>query len=54
MVQYAQIRPYSNTTSVWEDKAYEALKGAFTGEKTVEQACKDAAKSMNDSLAQEK
>ena len=54
MVKYAQIRPYSNTTGVWEDKAYEALKGAFTGEKTVEQACKDAANVMNESLAQEK
>jgi len=54
MVKYAQIRPYSNTTGVWEDKAYEALKGAFTGEKTVEQACKDAANVMNQSLTQEK
>ena len=53
MVEYAQIRPYSNTTAVWEDKAYEQLKGAFTGEKTVEQACKDAAKAMNESLAEE-
>ncbi|MCB2352659.1 ABC transporter substrate-binding protein [Clostridium estertheticum] len=54
MVKYAQIRPYSNTTGVWEDKSYEALKGAFTGEKTVEQACKDAAAIMNKSLEQEK
>ncbi len=54
MLPNAQIRPYSNTTAVWEDKAYEALKGAFTGEKSVEQACKDAAKVMNESLAAEK
>ncbi|MBX4271699.1 ABC transporter substrate-binding protein [Clostridium estertheticum] len=54
MVKYAQIRPYSNTTGVWEDKAYEVLKGAFTGEKTVEQACTDAAAVMNKSLVQEK
>lgn len=53
MVKYAQIRPYSNTTAVWEDKAYEELKGAFTSEKTIEQACKDAAEVMNESLAQE-
>lgn len=53
MVEYAQIRPYSNTTAVWEDKTYEALRGAFTGEKTVEQACRDAAAVMNESLAQE-
>ncbi len=53
MVDYAQIRPYSNTTAQWEDKTYEFLKGAFTGEKTVEQACKEAAAVMNESLAQE-
>jgi multiple sugar transport system substrate-binding protein len=51
MVSYAQIRPYSNTTGIWEDQAYEQLKGAFTGEKTVDQACADAAKVMNQSLA---
>lgn len=54
MVKYAQIRPYSNTTATWEDKAYEQLKGAFTGEKTVDKACSDAAKIMNDSLSTEK
>jgi len=54
MVDYAQIRPYSNTTAVWEDKAYEVLKGAFTGEKKVEDACKEAAAIMNESLAEEK
>ncbi|ADU29366.1 ABC transporter substrate-binding protein [Evansella cellulosilytica] len=53
MVDYAQIRPYSNTTIVWEDRAYEALIGAFTGEKTVEEAAKDAAAIMNESLEQE-
>jgi len=53
MVKYAQIRPYSNTTTIWEDKVYEELRGAFTGEKTVEQACRDAARVMNECLAQE-
>ncbi|HHY65439.1 MAG TPA: sugar ABC transporter substrate-binding protein [Clostridiaceae bacterium] len=53
MLDYAVIRPYSNTTSTWEDKTYEALRGAFTGEKTVEQACRDAARVMNEILAQE-
>ncbi len=53
MLDYAAIRPYSNATSVWEDKTYEAVRGAFTGEKTVEQACKDAAAVMNEILAQE-
>jgi len=54
MLEYAKIRPYSNTTGIWEDKVYEQLRGAFTGDKTVEQACKDAAKIMNESLEQEK
>lgn len=54
MVKYAQIRPYSNTTAKWEDKAYEILKGAFTGEKTTEDACKETAKMMNDALKEEK
>ena len=54
MVQYAQIRPYSETTARWEDKTYEALVGAFTGEKTVEQACLDAAAVMNEILKEER
>ncbi|WP_315066749.1 sugar ABC transporter substrate-binding protein [uncultured Clostridium sp.] len=54
MVKYAQIRPYSNNTAKWEDKAYELLKGAFTGEKTVDDACKDTAQMMNDALKEEK
>lgn len=54
MVDYAVIRPYSNATIVWEDKAYEALKPAFTGEKSVEEACVDAAAAMNEILASEK
>ncbi|RIX59644.1 sugar ABC transporter substrate-binding protein [Paenibacillus nanensis] len=54
MVDYAVIRPYSNTTAVWEDKAYEALLPAFSGEKTVAEAAKQAAAIMNESLAQEK
>ncbi len=54
MVKYAKIRPYSNNTAKWEDKAYELLKGAFTGEKTVDDACKDTAQMMNDALKEEK
>jgi len=53
MVEYAQIRPYSNKTTEWEEKAYELLKGAFTGEKTVEAACREAADMMNKILAEE-
>ncbi len=54
MVGYGVIRPYSNTTAVWEDKAYEALKPAFSGQSSVEDAAKNAAKIMNESLAEEK
>lgn len=54
MVDYAVIRPYSNTTAVWEDKAYEALKPAFSGAVPVADAAKAAAKIMNESLAEEK
>lgn len=54
MLPYAVIRPYSNTTSVWEDGAYAALKPAFTGASSVADACKAAAAQMNKSLATEK
>ena len=54
MVKYGVIRPYSNTTAQWEDKAYEALVPAFRGVSTMEEAAKNAAKVMNDILATEK
>ena len=54
MVDYAQIRPYSNSTAKWEDKATEILKKAYLGETSVEEACKETAKMMNDYLSQEK
>lgn len=54
MVDYAQIRPYSNSTAKWEDKATEILKKAYLGETSVEDACKETAKMMNDYLSQEK
>lgn len=53
MVDYGVIRPYSKTTAVWEDKAYEALRPAFTGEISVEEAARNAARIMNESLATE-
>ncbi|WP_379142513.1 ABC transporter substrate-binding protein [Paenibacillus sp. sgz500992] len=54
MVSYGVIRPYSNTTAVWEDKAYEMLKPAFSGKVPVEEAARNAAGVMNASLAEEK
>ena len=53
MVDYAQIRPYSNQTSVWEDKAYELLKGAYAGTEDLTTACNNVASMMNDALAAE-
>jgi len=53
MVDYGVIRPYSNTTIVWEDRAYEALRPAFTGEQSVEEAARNAARLMNESLSAE-
>lgn len=54
MLDYAQIRPYSNSTSKWEDKAYEILKAGYTGDKSAEEVCKETAKMMNDFLEEEK
>lgn len=53
MVDYGVIRPYSNTTAIWEDRTYEELKAAFSGDISVEEAAKNAARVMNESLAQE-
>jgi multiple sugar transport system substrate-binding protein len=53
MVSYAQIRPYSNQTSIWEDKAYELLKNAYAGKEDVATACDNVAKMMNEALAAE-
>lgn len=54
MVSYAQIRPYTNQTSVWEDKAYELLTDVYTKGGDVTDSCKNVAKMMNDAIAQEK
>lgn len=53
MVDYAQIRPYSNQTSVWEDKAYELLKGAYGGKEDVSTAAKNVAEMMDEAIAAE-
>jgi multiple sugar transport system substrate-binding protein len=53
MVSYAQIRPYTNQTSVWEDKAYEHLTDVYTNGGDVAGACKNAAVMMNEAIAQE-
>ncbi len=53
MLDYAQIRPYTNQTSVWEDKAYELLSNVYTNGGDVENACKQVAAMMNEAIAQE-
>ena len=47
------FRPYSRDTTVWEDMMIEKLQDAWTGEKSVEDVCKDIAQQMNEDLAEE-
>ena len=54
MLDYAQIRPYSQTTLKWEDKAYELLKPAYLGEEATKDAAQKTADMMNEELASEK
>ncbi len=54
MLNYAQIRPYSQTTLKWEDKAYELLKPAYLGEEATKDAAQKTADMMNKELASEK
>jgi multiple sugar transport system substrate-binding protein len=53
MVEYAQIRPYTNQSTVWEDKAYELLTDVYTNGGDVEAACMNAATMMNEAIAKE-
>jgi multiple sugar transport system substrate-binding protein len=53
MVTYAQIRPYTNQTSLWEDKAYELLTNVYANGGDVEAACKEAAAMMNNAIEHE-
>lgn len=48
------FRPYSRETVTWENMITEKLKKAWTGDETIDAACKDIAKSMNETLASEK
>lgn len=54
MLDYAQIRPYSQATLKWEDKAYELLKPAYLGEEATKDAAEKTADMMNEVLASEK
>lgn len=54
MLDDAQIRPYSNATTKWEDKAYELLKPAYLGKEPMDKAAKKTADMMNKELSSEK
>ena len=47
------IRPYSRTTVTWENEDSEIMKDVFSGDKTMEEACKAMADQMNECLADE-
>ena len=47
------IRPYSRTTVTWENENSEIMKDVFSGDKTMEEACKAMADQMNECLADE-
>ncbi len=47
------IRPYSRETVTWENDVNEELKKGWTQEVTMEEACQNAAKVMNETLDEE-
>ena len=47
------IRPYSRSTVTWENEDSEIMKDVFSGDKTMEEACKAMADQMNECLADE-
>jgi multiple sugar transport system substrate-binding protein len=47
------FRPYSRSTTTWEDMATEEFKAAWTGDATMEETCKKIAASMNQTLSEE-
>ena len=53
MMDDLEIRPYSKTTVTWENEDNEILKSVYTGEKTMEEACKEMADQMNEKLVEE-
>lgn len=53
MMDDMEIRPYSKTTVTWENEDNEILKSVYTGEKTMEEACKEMADQMNEKLTEE-
>lgn len=53
MMDDMEIRPYSKSTVTWENDDNEILKKVYSGEATMEEACKEMAQQMNEKLADE-
>lgn len=53
MTEDMQIRPYTKNTKLWEDYSQEVMKEAYTKQITIDEACKDIAKYMNESIEEE-
>lgn len=53
MMDDMEIRPYSKSTVTWENEDNEILKGVYTGDITMEEACKQMADQMNEKLSEE-
>lgn len=47
------VRPYSRNTVTWENRASEIFKDVYTGNMSMEDACKQAAEEMNATLSEE-
>ena len=48
-----EILPYSRSTIAWEDENNALVTKVYTGELTMEEACKKMAAQMNEKLAEE-
>ena len=53
MTEDTVIRPYSRNSTVWENSNQDWFRKAWSQEISMEEACKGAAKDMNDLLAEE-
>jgi len=52
-IQYAVMRPFSKNTNAWEDMSVQVLNEAWTGAKSIPDACREIAQKMNAMLAVE-
>ena len=47
------VRPYSRNTVTWENRASEIFKDVYSGNMSMEDACKQIAEEMNATLSEE-